>query len=92
MTEADDILISLLIFSGKRSLNRLYFISIGVIGPIVVFLKMEFCYVSMVDGVISVATSFSIKPRDSHFLICSVLFVSKGNLFDIYLHSMLIVC
>ena len=22
--------------------------------------------------------------RDSHFLICSVFFVSKGNLFDIY--------
>ena len=24
------------------------------------------------------------KNRDSHFLICSVFFVSKGNLFDVY--------
>ena len=40
------------------------------------------------EGVSSVAnfiTTYeeSIKPN-SHFLICSVFFVSKGNLFDVY--------
>ena len=27
------------------------------------------------------------KNQDSHFLICSVFFVSKGNLFDVYFTS-----
>ena len=27
------------------------------------------------------------ENRDSHFLICSVFFVSKGNLFDVYYNS-----
>ena len=26
--------------------------------------------------------------RDTHFLMCAVLFVSKGNLFDVYLNSL----
>ena len=26
----------------------------------------------------------SLNKTDSHFLICSVFFVSKGNLFDVY--------
>ena len=42
------------------------------------------------EGVSSVANfitayEVSIKNRNSHFLICSVFFVSKGNLFDVYL-------
>ena len=41
------------------------------------------------EGVSSVAnfiTAYkeSQSNRDSHFLICSVFFVSKGNLFDVY--------
>ena len=40
------------------------------------------------EGVSSVANFITAyeesQNRDSHFLICSVFFVSKGNLFDIY--------
>ena len=43
----------------------------------------------MLEGVSSVAYFSTIyeesqQTRDSHFLICSVLFVSKGTLFDVY--------
>ena len=31
-----------------------------------------------------IAYEVSQQNRDSHFLICSVLFVSKGTLFDVY--------
>ena len=46
------------------------------------------------EGVSSVAnfiTAYeeSQKNRDSHFLICSVFFVSKGNLLYVYLTSVL---
>ena len=41
------------------------------------------------EAVSSVANQFLlmkslIKNRDSHFQICNVFFVSKGNLFDVY--------
>ena len=41
------------------------------------------------EGVSSVANFITAYKgsqlnRDSHFLICSVFFVSKGNLFDVY--------
>ena len=41
------------------------------------------------EGVSSIANFIigyeeSQQNRDSHFLICSVFFVSKGNLFDVY--------
>ena len=47
------------------------------------------------EGVISVANFITAYEesqlnRDSHFLICGVFFVSKGNLFDVYLQEMLI--
>ena len=42
------------------------------------------------EGVSSVANFITAYEesqlnRESHFLICSVFFVSKGNLFDVYL-------
>ena len=48
------------------------------------------------EGVSSVANYISAYEesqlsRDSHFLICSVFFVSKGNIFDVYFTTLQLV-
>ena len=43
------------------------------------------------EGVSSVA-NFITAYEDSHFRICSVFFVSKGNLFDVYFCRSSIAC
>ena len=42
--------------------------------------------VESVNSVANFITAYeeSQQNRDSHFLICSVFFVFKGNLFDVY--------
>ena len=54
--------------------SRLYFISFGSIGP---FVENGVQLMYTLEGVSSVANFI-------HFLIRSVFFVSKGNLFDVY--------
>ena len=50
----------------------------------------ELLFMYTLEGVSSVAIFITANEesqsnRDSYFLICSVFFVSKGNLFDVYL-------
>ena len=46
-----------------------------------------------VSGVANFITAYeeSQLNRDSHFLICNVFFVSKGNLFDVYFTTLQLV-
>ena len=64
------------------------FISFGIIGPIVISLKMEFCYVfargrRQCCKLHYCLCRVSIKQR-LPFSICYVFLVSKGNLFYFY--------
>ena len=52
---------------------------------------LQYCYCGLTQEGVSCVANFitayeeSQSNRDSHFLFCSVFFVSKGNRFDVYL-------
>ena len=67
----------------------MYFISVGIIGAHCGIFENGVLLMYTLEGVSSVANFITAYEesqwnRDSHFLICSVFFVSKGNLFYVY--------
>ena len=66
-----------------------YDISFAIIGPILVILKIEFCSCIRYRASTVLQTSLLLtkslnKTEIPYFLIFNVLFVSKGNFFDVH--------
>ena len=67
--------------------------AISTIQELLVGFENEILLMYTLDGVSSVANFIpayeeSQSNQDSHFLICNVFYVSKGNLFDVYFTSL----